>query len=162
MFNPSHHSVFSRRLAAAVVVPGVLTSMLLFAPQATATTGSVTGICNGVVNQLAHRGTVQENLLKASARKNADIIARLQAESSTLQATAAALTAEIAAADASIAALEAAQVTLDGEINAVQDELTADEAERSSTAAAVLKLQGTLAGLEAERVTTQNELAPLQ
>ena len=84
MLNLTNRSVLSRRLAAAVVVPGVLTSMLLFAPQATAattsTTGSTTGICSGVVNQLAHRGTVQENLLKVSAKKNADVIARLQAE----------------------------------------------------------------------------------
>src|SRR5512141_1297107 len=113
MLNPSNHSVFTRRLAAAVVVPGVLTSMLLFAPQATATPGSVTGICNGVVNQLAHRGTVQENLLKASAKKNADIIARLQTERSVLQASAAALTVEIEAATASIATLDAAQLVLD-------------------------------------------------
>ena len=118
MPNLSHHSVFTRRLAAAVVVPGVLTSMLLFAPQATAATGSVNGVCNGVVNQLAHRGAVQENLLKASAKKNADIIARLQAERSALQASAAALTAEIDAATSSIAALDAAQLALDGEIKA--------------------------------------------
>ena len=81
MPNPPNHSAFTRRLAAAIVVPGILTSMLLFAPAATAapgSTGTAAGICSGVVNQLAHRGTVQENLLKAASKKNADIIARLQ------------------------------------------------------------------------------------
>ena len=139
MLNPSNHSAFTRRLAAAVVVPGVLTSMLLFAPQATAATGSVTGVCNGVVNQLAHRGAVQENLLKAAAKKNAAIITRLQAERSALQASASALKVEIDAATASIAALDAAELALDVEIGAAQDDLAALEAERSSTDAAMLR-----------------------
>ncbi|WCI07973.1 hypothetical protein PJ267_15530 [Arthrobacter sp. OVS8] len=47
MLNPSNRSAFTRRLAAAVVVPGVLTSMLLFAPQATANSGSATGSATG-------------------------------------------------------------------------------------------------------------------
>ena len=64
-------SVLSRRLAAAVVLPGLLTSSLVLIPPAAAGTGANAGICNGVVNQLAHRGTVQENLLKAAAKKNA-------------------------------------------------------------------------------------------
>ena len=78
-------SVLSRRLAAAVVLPGLLTSSLVLIPPAAAGTGANAGICNGVVNQLAHRGTVQENLLKAAAKKNADVIARLLAERAPLQ-----------------------------------------------------------------------------
>src|SRR4051812_16302412 len=52
----------STALAAAAIfgtTPGALA-------QAATTNGG--GICNGVVNQLAHRGTVQENLLKAAAK----------------------------------------------------------------------------------------------
>ena len=61
-------SVLSRRLAAAVVLPGLLTSSLvLIQPAAAAGTTSNSSICNGVVNQQAHRGGVQENLLKAVA-----------------------------------------------------------------------------------------------
>lgn len=74
MQQASTTSVFVRRLAAAVVLPGVLTSMLVLVPAAHAANDTAS-ICNGVVNQLAHRGTVQENLLKAAARKNAVLIA---------------------------------------------------------------------------------------
>jgi hypothetical protein len=85
MQHASTTSVFARRLAAAVVLPGVLTSMLIVAP-ATQAAGDAAGVCNGVVNQLDHRGTVQENLLKAAARKNAVLIASLQTERAALQA----------------------------------------------------------------------------
>ncbi|HEY1157744.1 MAG TPA: chromosome segregation ATPase, partial [Arthrobacter sp.] len=81
-------SPLSRRLAAAVVLPGMLTTSLVLVQPAMATTGTATGICNGVVNQLAHRGAVQENLLKAAAKKNADAIAARQAEKAALQAQA--------------------------------------------------------------------------
>mgnify|MGYP003405805863 CR=1 FL=1 len=60
------------------------------------------------MTQLAHRGTVQENLLKAAAKKNAAIITRLQVERSALQVSASALKVEIDAATASIAELDAA------------------------------------------------------
>ncbi len=43
------------------------------------------GICNGVVNQAAHRGDVQPNLLRAAARKNAEFITKLQADRAVLQ-----------------------------------------------------------------------------
>ena len=105
-------SVFARRLAAAVVLPGVLTSMLVLVPAAQAADSSTASICTGVVNQLAHRGTVQENLLKAAARKNAVLIASLQAERAGLQTKADGLTAEIAAADKAIAELEAEEKQL--------------------------------------------------
>ena len=56
------------------------------------------GICNGVTNQLAHRGMVQPNLLKAAARQNAEQIATLQAERGALVTTQNTLTAQITAA----------------------------------------------------------------
>ncbi|MDP9443744.1 MAG: chromosome segregation ATPase, partial [Actinomycetota bacterium] len=76
-------SIFTaRRISSAVVLPGMFAGMLvLAAPAAAATTSSpagTTGICNGVVNQLAHRGTVQPNLLKAAAKQNAAVIQQLQ------------------------------------------------------------------------------------
>ena len=70
-------SPLSRRLAAAVILPGLLTTSMVLVQPAVAATTSTTGMCNGVVNQLAHRGAVQENLLKAAAKKNADAIAAL-------------------------------------------------------------------------------------
>ena len=79
-----------RRAAAALVIPAAFAGLLLAASPAsaapdTATTTTTKGICNGVVNQLAHRGTVQENLLKAAAKKNADLIASLTAQRTALQ-----------------------------------------------------------------------------
>ncbi len=62
------------------------------------------GICNGVTNQLAHRGMVQPNLLKAAARQNAEQIAKLQAERAALVTTQNTLTAQITAAENEIAA----------------------------------------------------------
>jgi hypothetical protein len=60
----------ARRVASAVVLPGMFAGLLVFAPAASATTPApTTGICNGVTNQLAHRGNVQPNLLKAAARR---------------------------------------------------------------------------------------------
>lgn len=57
-----------RRAASAFVVPVVFAGMVsLQSPAEAATTSSSTGICSGVVNQLSHRGMVQENLLKAAA-----------------------------------------------------------------------------------------------
>ncbi len=77
MRKPAATSIFTaRRVASTIVLPGVFAGMLVFAPSASAATTSApagtTGICNGVVNQLSHRGTVQENLLRAAARKNAE------------------------------------------------------------------------------------------
>src|SRR3954464_1085826 len=75
-----------RRAVAALVDPAALAGVLFAgSPAYAAPTITTKGICNGVVNQLAHRGTVQENLLKAAAKKNADLIASLTAQRSTLQ-----------------------------------------------------------------------------
>ncbi len=43
------------------------------------------GICNAVASQLEQRGTVEENLLRAAARKNAAVIQELNNELTTLQ-----------------------------------------------------------------------------
>src|SRR4051812_1694168 len=78
-----------RRAAAAFVVPVIVGGMLSLGSPATAATSTTTtatgGICNGVMNQLAHRGTVQENLLKAATKKNADLIASVTAQRTALQ-----------------------------------------------------------------------------
>jgi hypothetical protein len=70
-----------RRKTAALGVAASLLfgGSLALAPAASASSPTA-GICNGVTNQLAHRGTVQENLLKAAARKNADSIAALKVD----------------------------------------------------------------------------------
>src|SRR5215213_6500026 len=96
----------TRRLAAAVAMSGLAFGLVGTGTPAYAGPAATSGICNGVVNQLAHRGTVQENLLKAAAKKNADQIARLQAERATLQSSASALTEQIAQARQRIAALD--------------------------------------------------------
>src|SRR3954464_4180257 len=89
----------ARRITSAIVLPGVFAGMLMFATPATGATNPVTGNCNGVTNQLAHRGAVQPNLLKAAARQNAEQIAVLTAERATLVTTQNSLTAQVAAAE---------------------------------------------------------------
>jgi hypothetical protein len=60
-----------------------------------------------VTNQLAHRGNVQPNLLKAAARQNAEAIAKLVAERAALVTTQNSLSSQITAAEKEIAALDA-------------------------------------------------------
>src|SRR5215213_207097 len=101
-----------RTATRALIVPAVFAGMLGVAPAANAAPSATDGICTAVVNQTAHRGTVQENLLRAAARKNAELITKLQAEKAGLQATANTLTAQIAEANQDIAGLEAANAQL--------------------------------------------------
>src|SRR5665647_1575871 len=75
-----------RRVAGAMLVPGMFAGMLAFAGPANATTTPQSGICNGVVNQLAFRGEVQANLLRAASRQNAALIQQLQTERAALVA----------------------------------------------------------------------------
>jgi septal ring factor EnvC (AmiA/AmiB activator) len=124
----SSKSVVTRRLATAVILPGLLTSSLVVAIPA----GADSGICNGVVNQLAHRGTVQENLLKAAAKKNADAIAKLQAERAALQSTAAALSDQIAAADKAVADLESQERALAQQTETAASELATLTSEQAA------------------------------
>ena len=105
---PVHTSTRSRA-ARAFAVPVLVAGMLGAATPAVAATTSIGGgICTGVTNQLAHRGNVQPNLLKAAARQNAEQIAKLQAERAALVTTQNSLAAQIAAAEKEIAALDAA------------------------------------------------------
>jgi len=108
-------SKFSGRAASAFVVPVIVTGGLLGTSiPAVASTSPTTGICNGVTNQLAHRGMVQPNLLRAAARQNAEQIAKLQADRTALVTTQNGLTAQITAAEKEIAALDAEFATLSG------------------------------------------------
>ena len=126
-------SIFTaRRIASAVVLPGVFAGMLVFAAPASAQTAPTTGICNGVTNQLAHRGNVQPNLLKAAAKQNAEQIAKLQAERTALVTTQSNLGAQIKAAEAEIAALDAEYATLVGQIDTVTMSLTKLEADQAT------------------------------
>jgi hypothetical protein len=114
-----------RRKAAALGVAASLLfgGSLALAPAASAS-GPTAGICNGVSNQLAHRGNVQPNLLKAAARQNAEAIAKLQAERAVLVTQQATLAGQIAAAEKQIADLDAANAKLDGAIAAAEMLLT--------------------------------------
>src|SRR5687768_3227300 len=108
-----------RRAASALVVPIIVGGLLGVHSSAVAGTAvSGGGICNGVTNQLAHRGMVQPNLLKAAARQNADMIAKLQAERDALTSTQKSLATQIAAAEKLIADFDIANAELDGDIAA--------------------------------------------
>jgi len=132
-------SIFTaRRVASTIVLPGVFAGMLVFASPASAATPSpTTGICNGVVNQASHRGDVQANLLTAAARKNAELIAKLQADKAALELTQTSLKGQIASAEREVAALDAANVELDKQIAAGTTELASLTTQRESTAKAI-------------------------
>lgn len=61
---------------------------------------------------------VQPDSLKAAARQNAELIAKLQAERAALVTTQTSLAAQVAAAEKQIADLNAANAKLDSEIAA--------------------------------------------
>jgi hypothetical protein len=122
----------ARRVASAVVLPG------MFAGHARLRAGRRRHddphgrICNGVTNQLAHRGNVQPNLLKAAAKQNAEQIAKLQAERAAIITQQNAWTAQITAAEKEIAALDAAEAALVGQIDSVTMSLTKLEGDKAS------------------------------
>src|SRR5215218_6592926 len=107
-----------RTATRALIVPAVFPGMLGLAPAANSAPSATDGICTAVVNQTAHRGTVQENLLRAAARRNAELITKLQTEKAALQTTANSLTAQIAVAKKQITDLDAANAQLDRDIEA--------------------------------------------
>jgi chromosome segregation ATPase len=158
--SPSKPSV-PRRLAAAVVLPGLLATSFVLVQPAVAGTSSNGSICNGVVNQLTHRGTVQENLLKAAVRKNADVIAKLQAERDGLAAQEATFRVQILAADTEIAALEAEEQQLVKDVQAAEDGITRLAGEKTATEAAIAATQEALAVLHVDKAGVENGLAPL-
>ncbi len=155
-------SVLTRRLAAAVVLPGLLTGTLVFAMPASAAPASVTGICNGVVNQQAHRGFVQENLLKAAAKKNADAIAALQADRAALKARESTLMAEILDAKKRQDALAAEELELSAAETKALTELAALEAEQATLDQTVAGAEAALVVLKADRTVAEGKLTPLQ
>jgi chromosome segregation ATPase len=160
-------SIFTaRRIASAVALPGVFAGMLVFASPATAATSSApagtTGICNGVVNQLSHRGMVQENLLKAAAKKNADIIAKLTVDRAALQTTADSLQLDITTATQMIASLEVQSVQLDKDIVAATAEVTRLTAAQTTTMTAIADAEKALAEFRTQEAAFTAELTPLQ
>ncbi|MDP9431126.1 MAG: hypothetical protein M3Q47_20695 [Actinomycetota bacterium] len=142
-------SSMKRSAAGAVVIPAVFAGMLAFSGPASAESAPPGGICNGVTNQLAHRGSVQENLLRAAARKNAELITKLQAERATLQTSADTLKAQIATANQDIARLDAENAKLDADIAVATTELGGLTAKQAETTAAITDAEKALAGLDA-------------
>src|SRR5687768_5814641 len=159
---PARSSAARRRAAQAFVVPVAVVGLLGVGSPAVAATTPPDGICNGVVNQLAHRGTVQPNLLKAAARKNAELITKLQASKAGLESQATMLNKQITDAKAAIAALEAENLQLDKDIVAAQTELAAFEAEQTRLTGAVATAEQAIVNLNAQKAGLQDELAPLQ
>ncbi len=123
---------------------------------------ATSGICNGVVNQTAHRGSVQENLLRAAARKNAELIAGLQAQRAVLQTRADTLTAQIAAAEKLIADLTAANVELDKQIVDATTQLKTVTDAQTAKATEIADAEKALAALRLQKTAVETALAPLQ
>ena len=132
-----HNSTLRLRWAvAAFVVPAVFAGVIgLQGTAEAATTGG--GICSGVVNQLAHRGAVQENLLKAAAKKNADLIASLKADRSRMDGVASTLTAQLDQVNQQIADLEAEETRLTTDLQNAEDRLAELTRTQSATRQAI-------------------------
>ena len=150
-----------RTVAAIFIVP-VFAGVLAVSPADAATGGANGKICNGVVNQLAHRGKVQENLLKAAAKKNAEVIKALQAEKSALLDQAGTLESDIDALNAEIEELEAEEAQLLDDLASTEAELADLQQQRDAKDAEIQALQAAIEDLNAERNSVQDELAPLQ
>ena len=56
-------NTFGKGIAVGSVIPGMAFTLIAFGSPAQAAAAPGSAICNGVVNRLAHRGAVQENLL---------------------------------------------------------------------------------------------------
>src|SRR3954451_21924611 len=139
----------SRSVAAsAFVVPAIFAGVLIGPSPANAATITThpNGICNGVVNQLAHRGTVQENLLKAAARKNTELITKMQADRAALVTQADTLTKQIADSNAKIAALNTADAELDSQISDANSELSTLTAAQTAKATEIANAKAEIAG----------------
>ena len=103
-----------RLLLVSALIMGLLG---LVQPAAWAQSEPPDGICNGVLNQLRERQTVEQNLLEAAARQNAELILQLEQERTTLQGERQALAQEIQQ-------LEQRLATLQGERQALQQQIT--------------------------------------
>jgi hypothetical protein len=152
----------TRRAASAFIVPVMLAGLVsLQSPAEAATTSSTSttsGICNGVMNQLAHRGQVQENILKAAARKNADQIAALQAQRATLQRPG----PTPSRGRSPMRSRPSPPSMRRGSSSAdIPDSPGPADSQQTSTTAAVADGEKALANLEAERATIVAQLSPL-
>ena len=145
-----------RTITALVSIAAVVGGLAVAAPVAS----SSSGICSGVVNQLAHRGMVQENLLKAAARKNAESITKLQAEKAVLEGTVKTLTTDIASTTAAIAALDAEVVRLDTSIATATTELARLTTEQASTTTAIADAKAALADAQSRQADLTEKLRP--
>ena len=149
-------SIFTaRRISSAVVLPGVFAGMLVFAAPASATTSSglagTAGVCNGVVNQMAHRGTVQPQLLKVAAKQNAAVIQQLQIKRAGLLAQTQANNTRIATARQEIAELDAAARQLEREIAEGEFRLLTLTADKATITQAITDTKTDIDNLRTER-----------
>ena len=123
------------------------------------------GICNAVFAQLENRGTVEEHVLAVAARKNAELILKLEAERKTLVSKQAAGEKRVAELDAKLADVDP---KLRAKIADVEAQLAKEtDPERRARLEADLKsLQAELAKLEApiraEREKLLAELAKIE
>ena len=97
----------------------------LLQPAAWAESEPPDGICNGVLNQLQERQTVEQNLLEAAARQNAGLILQLEQERTTLQGERQALAQEIAQLEQQLATLQGERQALEQQIMTLEQQLQA-------------------------------------
>src|SRR5215213_3605520 len=128
---------------AALAVPTIFGVVAAGTPAYAATAGTTTGICNGVTNQLAHRGNAQPNL---------------QAERAALVTTQNSLTAQITAAENEIAALDAQYAALVGQIDTATMSLTKLEADKATLTAAIAAANTELTTLKGQRTALVDQI----
>ena len=150
-----------RRVAVALAIPGAFAGLLLAGSPASAATPRTSGICNGVVSQLADGGSVQENLIKAAARQNAELIAALTAERTALQEQGVELQARIDQISLQLADLEAEGIELDASLKTRHLTLDLVMAQQASVADQISALEKELAALQEQRSKLQAQLDAL-
>ncbi len=113
-----------------LLTSGLIMSLFgLVQPAAGAQSQTPHSICNGVVNQLQQRGVVEQRLLEAAARQNAELLQQLEAERALLQNERQQLEQQIEQLEQELAQVEAEIQQLEAEIQQVEDELAQVEAE---------------------------------
>ncbi|MDP8960259.1 MAG: hypothetical protein M3N32_01315 [Actinomycetota bacterium] len=113
------------------------------------------GICEGVLNQLRERGTVEENLLEAAARQNAELIRQLQQEQAALQNQRQVLEGQLAEAQKELEALQTKKTELQAQLAEAQKELEALQTKKT-------ELEAQLAQKKTDLAQAQQELKALQ
>jgi predicted nucleic acid-binding Zn-ribbon protein len=155
-------------VAASLLFGGSLAAggSLVLAPAASADTTSssagTTGICNGVVNQLAHRGTVQPNMLKAAAKQNAAVIAALQAKKDALVTQQRTNNASIDSAQKEIATMNAAVLATQQKIELANAKLVTLSQDQSAINTNITNTKNELAALDATHKKMTTDLAAQQ